>query len=218
MRLRNIKNQKEIFEKSNCYIENPESYKGKTDMLFQKKQPLHVEIGMGKGDFLIEMAKRYPQFNFIGIEKFDKVLARALKKVPKDLNNLKIYRYDARNISNLFSKEVDQLYLNFSDPWPKKRTEKHRLTSPLFLKQYDQIFRKEKRIQMKTDNVPLFLYSIESLSQHGYGLFDLSLDYHKEESLEKVYSEYEKKFASSGVPICYMRAIGFEKIQENQKN
>ncbi len=206
MRLRNLKNTKTILEESCFLVKNPEDYKGNTDALFSKKQPLHIEIGMGKGDFIIQMAKKHPDINYIGIEKFDKVLARALIKIPSSLSNLKIYRYDAVNISSLFEHEVERIYLNFSDPWPKKRQEKRRLTSENFLKEYDFVFQKTKEIELKTDNVAFFLYSLETLSGHGYRLSKISLDYHKDLTIDTAVSEYEKKFLQKQVPICHVSA------------
>ena len=206
MRLRNLKNATEIMEASPYLIENPKDYLGKTETFFSKVQPLHVEIGMGKGDFIIEMALKHPEINYIGIEKFDKVVARALPKIPEGLENLKIYRYDAFDIASIFSHEVDKIYLNFSDPWPKKRQAKHRLTSPVFLEQYDLIFKDKQEIEMKTDNVSLFIYSLEMLSQHGYTLSLISLDYTKDLNLDTAVSEYEKKFREKGIPICHVTA------------
>ncbi len=211
MRLRNVKNMDEIFTQATHYVEDAKKYCGKVETLFPKKQPLHIEIGMGKGDFIIQMAQLHPEINFIGIEKFDKVLARALPKIPDALSNLKIYKLDAREIASYFQKEVDKIYLNFSDPWPKARQAKHRLTSPFFLEQYDQIFKGDAVIEMKTDNVALFLYSLEILSQHGYSFSNLSLDYHKLMDLPKVMSEYEKKFTEKGIPICYVTATSKKK-------
>ena len=207
MRLRNLKNTTEIMENSPYLVKAPENYCGKTSQLFPKKQPLHIEIGMGKGDFLMQMAMKHPNINYIGIEKFDKVVARALLKIPSDLENLKIYRFDAISISSLFSHEVDKLYLNFSDPWPKKRQAKHRLTSPFFLEQYEQIFKTAKEIEIKTDNVPFFLYSLETLSQQGYQLYEISLDYQKELQIDTAQSEYEQKFCEKGIPICHVKAV-----------
>lgn len=206
MRLRNLKNKELILKESKSLVEHPEEYKGKTESLFLKKQPLFIEIGMGKGDFLIEMARKHPEINFIGIEKFDNVIARALQKIDTTIPNLRVYRYDAKDITDLFEGEVSKIYLNFSDPWPKKRHAKHRLTSPNFLNQYDFVFKKSKEIEMKTDNVPLFLYSLETLSQHGYQLFEISLDYRKELEIDTAVSEYEQKFVEKGIPICHVCA------------
>lgn len=207
MRLRNLKNTKEILENSAYFVKHPENYKSNIQDLFPKKQSIHIEIGMGKGNFITTMAQKHPNINYIGIEKFDKVLARALLKIPENLSNLKVYRCDAIQIADLFENEVEKIYLNFSDPWPKKRQAKHRLTSPSFLKQYDKIFQKTQEIEMKTDNVSLFLYSLETLSQHGYQLYEISLDYQKDLKIDTAISEYEQKFVEKGIPICHVRAI-----------
>ena len=119
MRLRNVKNKEEIISKCKILISNPNKLKGNWNKEFGNNNPLYIEIGMGKGDFIIENAKRYPNINFIGIEKYDSVIVRAIEKLPEDINNLRFVRMDARNIQDIFSKEVDRIYLNFSDPWPK---------------------------------------------------------------------------------------------------
>ena len=142
MRLKNIKGAKEKISKSPYIIQTPETYKGKYKTLFKNKKPIHLEIGMGKGDFIIGMAQKYPDINFIGIEKFDSVILRATQKLENiELPNLKLIRFDATEIENIFDREIDTIYLNFSDPWPKNRHEDRRLTSKKFLQKYDKIFR-----------------------------------------------------------------------------
>ena len=126
MRQRNVKNKNEIIKNSNYFLDNPSNYKGKWQEVFKNANPIHIEIGMGKGKFIIENALKYPDINFIGIEKYDSILALALKKVPEGIKNLKMIRLDALNIENVFDREIDTIYLNFSDPWPKKRHEKRR--------------------------------------------------------------------------------------------
>ena len=140
MRLRNVKNKEEILNSSAYLVKNPEENVGKWKELFGNDNPIYIEIGMGKGKFIIENAIKYPDINFIGIEKFDSVLARSLPKIPEGLSNLLIIRMDALNIENVFSKEVDRIYLNFSDPWPKARHHLRRLSSKVFLEKYDSIF------------------------------------------------------------------------------
>lgn len=194
MRQRNVKNKKEIIASSEYFIENPNDYKSNWSNVFNNKNPIYIEIGMGKGKFIIENAIRYPDINFIGIEKFDSILALALKKIPYGLDNLKIIRLDAINILDVFDKEIDKIYLNFSDPWPKKRHEKRRLTSIVFLKKYDDVFRNDKIIEMKTDNKDLFCYSIKSLNNYGYFIDYLSFDLHKEKNIFNIMTEYEEKF------------------------
>lgn len=198
MRLRHIKNADEDIKKSKYYINDPESYKGSFNKLFNNKKPIHLEIGMGKGNFIIEMAKRNPDINFIGLEKFDSVLVKAVEKLESiELDNLKLIWYDAATIDNLFDKEIDTLYLNFSDPWPKKRHAKRRLTHESFLEKYDKIFKKENNIIMKTDNRKLFEYSVKSFTDYGYKIEDISLDLHSDE-VDIVETEYEKKFTKKG--------------------
>lgn len=206
MRLRKVKNALEMLEKSPYYIQNPFENKGHWQNVFPNKQPIHLEIGMGKGQFLIEMAKKYPEINFIGIEKYDSVLVRAIEKVQKEeIPNLFFLCVDAKEISNVFAKEITTLYLNFSDPWPKTRHAKRRLTSPDFLNVYDNIFVNKKEIIQKTDNPLLFTYSLEELSKHGYVLEKISLDLVKEK-IANVKTEYEEKFTELGYSIYYVRA------------
>ena len=206
MRLRNVKNANIIVENSKYIIKNPEDYIGKYKELFNNDNKINIEIGMGKGDYIIGMAKMYPNINFIGIEKYESVIVRAIEKLEKEeLPNLKLIRMDALNIDKVFNKEIDTIYLNFSDPWPKSRHHKRRLTSQIFLKLYDKIFISTPHIIQKTDNIGLFAYSIESLSQYGYKFEQVSLDLENEE-LPNVESEYEKKFKSQGVKINYLDA------------
>lgn len=198
MRLRHIKGADEDIKKSKYYIDNPASYKGHFKELFNNDNPIHLEIGMGKGNFIIEMAKRYPDINFIGLEKFDSVLVKAVEKLNDiELSNLKLIWYDADGIDRIFDHEIDTLYLNFSDPWPKSRHEKRRLTSDVFLEKYDKIL-KTKQIIMKTDNRKLFEYSIISLTNYGYKIDEISLDLHNDDIKDNVETEYEKKFVSLG--------------------
>ena len=194
MRQRNVKNKKEIIENSKYFINNPTNYIGRWNKIFKNNNPIFIEIGMGKGKFIIENALKYPNINFIGIEKFDSILALALKKIPDNLNNLKVLRLDAINLDEIFNREIDKIYLNFSDPWPKKRHEKRRLTSLVFLEKYDKIFKNNKIIEMKTDNKNLFCYSIKSFNNYGYYIDFLTFDLHKEEKIDNITTEYEEKF------------------------
>ncbi len=207
MRLRNIKNKGEILDSSSYLIKDPIKYKGKWATLFNNNNPIFLEIGMGKGKFIIDNAIRYPDINFIGLEKFDSVLARGLPKIPSDLKNLFIVRLDAINICEIFDKEIDKIYLNFSDPWPKVRHHMRRLTSELFLSKYDLIFKKDYEIEMKTDNQDLYVYSLMSLSSHGYVLKDISFDLHARGDVDLITTEYEDKFSSLGMPIYFVSAI-----------
>ena len=205
MRLRNVKNKEIILKECPYFIENGEDYRGKWQEVFGNKNPIYLEIGMGKGNFLIQNALLHKDINFIGIEKFDSVLARAIPKIPEGLTNFKILRMDAVEIEKVFDHEISHLFLNFSDPWPKARHAFRRLTSPLFLKRYDSIFKKEKEIEMKTDNETLFVYSLQTLTQAGYALFDLSFDYHKTHT-NIIMSEYEERFVNQGNVVFYLFA------------
>lgn len=206
MRLRNLKNKSEIINNSEYVVKDSEKYIGKWNSLFDNSNPIYIEIGMGKGKFIVENAINNPNINYIGIDKVDNVLARALPNIPVGLNNLKILRLNAQDIDLCFNKEVDLVYLNFSDPWPKSRHADRRLTSKIFLEKYDKIFKGEPSIQLRTDNYNLFRYSIESLSQYGYGLYDVSFDLHNE-ATDLITTEYEDKFVSNGDNIYYLHAI-----------
>lgn len=207
LRLKNVKNASNIIKGSEYIILNPNDYKGKWNKLFKNQNPINIEIGMGKGDFIIEMAKKNPNVNFIGIEMFDSVMVRAVQKLEnQNLDNLKLIRMDATYINDVFDREIDTIYLNFSDPWPKKRHEKRRLTSHEFLKRYDLIFKGSKNIIQKTDNIGLFAFSIQSLSTFGYVLNFVTLDLHQTKTEDNVMTEYEKKFVSNGVKICMLKA------------
>lgn len=207
MRLRNVKNANIIVENSDYVINNPESFKGKYKTLFNNDNPINIEIGMGKGDFIIGMSKKYPNINFIGIEKYESVMVRAIEKLYGiNLPNLKLIRMDAIEIDKVFSKEINTIYLNFSDPWPKKRHAKRRLTSPIFLNLYDKVFEGIPHIIQKTDNIGLFASSLMNLSQYGYTLDFVSLDLKNEENIDNVVTEYENKFMNLGININYLNA------------
>lgn len=208
MRLKNVKGANDIIIKGTYYLDNPKEYKGKWQELFQNNNPIYIEIGMGKGNFIIENALKHPNINFIGIEKYDSVIVRAIQKSNDlELKNLKIIRIDARFIEELFTKEIDKIYLNFSDPWPKDRHYKRRLTSYIFLDKYDKIFKNNKcNIEMKTDNIDLFNFSLESLKEHGYKITYKTNDLHKE-NIPNIMTEYEEKFSSKGTKINKLVAI-----------
>jgi len=206
MRLRNVKNKEEILSSCNILIRELEDLKGKWKEKFNNDNPIYIEIGMGKGDFIIQNAIEYPNINFIGIEKYDSVISRAVQKVPEGINNLLFLRMDAKDIEKVFDKEVDRLYLNFSDPWPKDRHARRRLTSDEFLNRYENIFKKDKEIHQKTDNRNLFEFSVISLVNNGYKLEDLSLDLHNSNRENIIMSEYEKKFVSRNNVIYYLVA------------
>ena len=203
MRLRNVKNKKEIMENSSYLVKDPCLYKGKWKELFGNDNPIYIEIGMGKGKFIIDNALAYPDINFIGIEKYDSVIAKGLQKIPEGLNNLVMVRWDALNINDIFSKEIDRIYLNFSDPWPKKRHHLRRLSSRVFLEKYEDIFSGKRIIEMRTDNRDLFQYSLVSFSEFGYTLEKVSLDLHTDD-MPEITTEYEDKFSKDGMPIYYV--------------
>ena len=203
MRLKHIKNADVIIAASPYLVKNPSDYKGKWNSLFNNDNPIEIEIGTGKGKFIISLAIDNPNVNYIGIEKYDSPLVSAVKKLDGvNINNLKLICMDALNIEDIFNKEVDKIYLNFSDPWPKKRHTKRRLSSSLFLEKYDNIFRDTKRIQMKTDNDDLYEYSLLSFSEYGYEVIKTDTSY-----VDKYTTEYEDKFISLGKNINYIYVV-----------
>ena len=207
MRLKNIKGASEKILLGKYFINNPSDYKGKWNELFKNNNPIYIEIGMGKGNFIIKNALDNPNINYIGIEMYDSVILRAVEKTNElELNNLYLIRMDARLIEEVFDKEIDLIYLNFSDPWPKDRHAKRRLTSPNFLRLYDDIFRDKCHIIMKTDNVLLFDYSLDSLTNYGYEIKYMTRDL---DCLNKdnIMTEYESKFYNKGVKINKLEGI-----------
>ena len=197
MRLRNIKNAKEKVNNNPLVINKN---------IFDSKKELHIEIGMGKGDFIINKALLNPGINFIGIEKYESVLVRALEKVPRDVNNLKFMCIDALTIDEYFNHDVDKIYLNFSDPWPKKRHSKRRLTSEVFLPLYEKISKNNVNLEIKTDNKDLFAYTLKNLNNNGYTFEDVSLDLPSDYE-GNIETEYERKFRSKNVSINYLKAV-----------
>ena len=170
---------------------------------FNNDNNIEIEIGTGKGKFIIEKALQNSNINFIGIEKYDSPLVSAVKKLEElDINNLRLICYDAFTIDNIFDKEISKIYLNFSDPWPKKRHTKRRLTSSRFLEKYDLIFKDTKMIEMKTDNDDLFDYSCESFSEYGYKIVSKDTNH-----ISDITTEYEDKFRSIGKNINYISVV-----------
>lgn len=190
-------------DNSSYLVKDPTSYKGKWKELFNNNNPIYIEIGMGKGQFIINNALKYPDINFIGIEKYDSVIAKGLQKIPEGLDNLAMVRWDALGIEDIFDKEIDRIYLNFSDPWPKKRHHLRRLSSRVFLEKYEKIFKNGNIIEMRTDNRDLFQYSLVSFSEFGYTLEEVSLDLHTD-NMPEITTEYEDKFSKDGMPIYYV--------------
>lgn len=202
MRLRNVRGAKEKIETSKYIVLNYKELKGNYKSLFNNDNPIHIEIGMGKGQFIVENAKRYPNINFIGIEKFDSVIVRAIEKIEEEeIPNLRLIRMDAQEINEVFDKEIETIYLNFSDPWPKVRHAHRRLSSRKFLERYDSLFKDIKRIVMKTDNRHLFEFSVKEFTDYGYTIDNLCLDVYNEGIIDNIPTEYEMKFSSKGFPI-----------------
>lgn len=206
MRLRNVKNKEEILSSSKFLVKNPKDYCGRWKEYFGNNNPIYIEIGMGKGKFIRENALKYPNINFIGIEKYDSVVAKCLPKIDDSLSNLAIVRMDALEIDKVFSHEISRIYLNFSDPWPKKRHHLRRLSSKVFLEKYSSIFLGDYEILMRTDNEDLFCYSLMSFSEAGYVLKDLTFNLHNNTD-DIITTEYEDRFSSRGMPIYAVRAI-----------
>ncbi len=203
MRLKHIKGSEEIVQNSSVVINDPKSYKGKWKEVFNNKNKIYVEIGMGKGQFLIEHARKNKNVNYIGIEKYPSVLLKAIKTIEdENLSNIKIICIDASDITQIFDKEINKIYLNFSDPWPKKRHAKRRLTSEIFLEKYDTIFKGIKVIEQKTDNDDLYAYSLEMFKKHGYFVLKKSRNY-----FDNFKTEYECKFIKKGKNINYVKVI-----------
>ena len=199
MRMRNPKYKDEVI--NNC------TFLIKDEIEFEKEAPLHIEIGMGKGNFILNMAINNPDVNFIGIEKFSSVASVAIKKMMEyNLPNLKVIISDIMNLEELLKNKVDVIYLNFSDPWPKARHEKRRLTSENFLKLYDKFFKDKCVIIQKTDNDDLFDFSVEQIKNYGYEIKEISYDLHSTD-IPNIKTEYEEKFSNKGIKIKYLKAI-----------
>ena len=208
MRLRNIPGSREVIaDHPSCILEeNPQ--KGNWADIFGNSNPIHIEVGMGKGRFIMSLARLNPDINYIGIEKYSSVLVRALEKLDEDpVDNIRFIRMDAEKINEMFAQdEISRIYLNFSDPWPKDRHAKRRLTSETFLKRYDNILKKEGHIEFKTDNQDLFDFSLEQVAPAGWNLAAFTRDLHHDKVLNQgnVMTEYEEKFSSQGNPIFKM--------------
>lgn len=206
MRLRNIKGADEKILASEFVVQNPVEYKDNWKACFQNDKPLHIEIGMGKGQFLHALAKENPDINYVGIERYSSVLLRAIQKMEEEeVSNLKFICIDAKEITDVFGEgEVDKIYLNFSDPWPKDRHAKRRLPSRQFLARYDVILKKDGFLEFKTDNRGLFDFAVEELPEAGWKARAITYDLHNDEEMVKgnIMTEYEEKFSSMGNPIC----------------
>ena len=210
MRLRNVPGSKELIEASPYCVNDPAQYRGRWNTYFGNSAPIHVEIGMGKGQFIRQMALLHPEINYLGVELFASVLVRAVQKVEEeDLPNLRFLWVDAAKLPEVFAPgEVDRIYLNFSDPWPKARHAKRRLTSVPFLHRYRQFLSSDGQLEFKTDNQALFAFSLEAVPEAGWTLTAHTFDLHHQENMcaDNVMTEYEEKFSGLGQPICKLIA------------
>ena len=211
MRLRNVPGARDVMDANEYVYTEPEGMAGTWSQIFGNNNPVHIEIGMGKGRFITTLASMNPDINYVGIEKYSSVLLRAVEKQDElCLPNLRFLRMDAENITSVFGKEeVDRIYLNFSDPWPKDRHAKRRLTSRQFFARYNEILKSTGRVEFKTDNRPLFDFSVEEVNEAGWKLSVCTYDLHNDEKLVEgnVMTEYEERFSSQGNPICKLVAI-----------
>lgn len=211
MRLRNIPGADEVISNSPICIQNPVEYKGNWKSLFGNDNPIHIEIGMGKGRFLMDLAALNPDINYIGIERYTSVLLRAVQKMDElALPNVRFLCIDAATLPEVFApEEVNRIYLNFSDPWPKDRHARRRLTSSDFLARYDRILARDGRIEFKTDNKGLFDFSVEEIEKSDVWKLQVkTYDLHEDPMLSfgNIMTEYEEKFSSKGNPICKLIA------------
>lgn len=209
MRLRHIKGAESAIAASSFVIHEPERKRGGWADVFGNSNPLEIEVGMGKGRFIMELASLHPNTNYIGIERYSSVLLRGLqKREGLELSNIYFMCIDARELTNIFtSGEVSRIYLNFSDPWPKDRHAKRRLTSPNFMAVYDKILAPQGTVEFKTDNRGLFEYSLEAILTAGWEICEHTFDLHSSPMIQgNVMTEYELKFASEGKPICKLIA------------
>lgn len=208
MRLRNIPGADDVIQNHPAAIKNETEQKGKWNTVFGNDNPIHIEIGMGKGQFLLTLAKQNPDVNYIGIERYSSVLLRALEKYDTEefceLANIRFICMDAMNLPEVFeAEEAAKIYLNFSDPWPKARHARRRLTSTQFFAQYDKVLAKDGVVEFKTDNRTLFEFSLEQVEEAGWKLAAHTFDLHHNEEMNEgnVMTEYEQKFSEMGNPI-----------------
>ncbi|EET59700.1 tRNA (guanine-N(7)-)-methyltransferase [Marvinbryantia formatexigens DSM 14469] len=210
MRLRNIPRAEAVIADSALVVHNPKEQRGSWQKLFGNTNPVHIEVGMGKGQFLTQLAAMHPEINYVGIERYTSVLLRAVEKLEKQEEkpeNLLFICMDARELQEVFGEgEVEKIYLNFSDPWPKERHADRRLTSGKFLKRYEQILAPDGMVEFKTDNRGLFDFSMKETGPAGWMLKQFTYDLHGDEQLSQgnVMTEYEEKFSAKGNPICKM--------------
>ncbi len=208
MRYNVLKDADEILKSSSYLVKNPKEYKNNWKQVFKNNNPICLELGMGRGSFLIQMAKLHPNINYIGLEIDKSQTATAINNIGgQKINNLKMICADAKDIIDFFGKEIDTIYLTFSEPWPKKQDEKKRFTHVNYLKLYDRIFKKNKHIILKTDNKILFSSALESLSEYWYVFDKISLDLHNDErKIENVMTDFEKQYYKEKRSIYYLEA------------
>lgn len=209
MRLRNVKGSRDTIASHEAVIQDVARYKGQWKMVFGSDRPIFIEVGMGKGKFILEMARRHPEYNFIGIEKYSSVLVRALEKYEQFKgDNLVFVRMDAEYICEGFERdEISGIYLNFSDPWPKDRHARRRLTSVEYWARYNHFLKHDGLVVFKTDNRMLFDFSLEQVSAANWELVDYTFDLHHSAYIEgNVMTEYEERFTAKGNPICRLTA------------
>ncbi len=208
MQYNKVNNANNIVNGSSYIIKNPEQYKNNYSKLFGNNNPICLELGMGRGSFIIGMAKAHPNINYIGLELDQNQTATAIKNIGgQKIDNLRIICADAKNIINYFGKEIDTIYLTFSEPWPKKQDEKKRFSSENYLRLYDRVFKKKKHIIMKTDNKILFASALESLSNYWYSFKKVSLDLHNDErKIENIMTDFEKQYFKEHRNIYYLDA------------
>ena len=237
MRLRNIPGSREIIALSEFVVQDPETHRGNWQNIFGNDHPIELEIGIGKGQFLMDLAERHPETSYLGIEMYSSVLLRAIQKAEQRASganaplpvsvkrrphrpvdcNFRLLRLDAADLPQIFEKgEIRKIYLNFSDPWPKDRHADRRLTSGRFLKRYEEVLAGGGELEFKTDNRDLFEYSLEQIRENGWTLLHHTFDLHgtlqnaavrQEENADNIMTEYEEKFAAEGKPICMLKAV-----------
>ena len=209
MRYNTVKNARDVITSSSYIVKNPENNKGKWRSIFNNDKPIMLELGMGRGSFIIQMALAHPNINYIGLELDINQIAYAVNNIGgRNIPNLKMIHADAKDIIDIFSKEINTIYLTFSEPWPKKQDERKRFTHESYLRLYDRLFKKDKHIILKTDNKILFASSLESLSKYWYSFNRVSLDLHNDErKIENIMTDFEKNYFKEKRPIYYVDAV-----------
>ena len=209
MKYNKVKNAKNSIQDSSYVIKNPENYKGKWKDVFGNDRPIMLELGSGRGAFIIKMALAHPNLNFIGLElDMNQIGYAAQSIISNQITNLKLIHADARDLADIFFKQINTIYLTFSEPWPKKEDERKRFTHESYLRLYDRVFKKDKHIVLKTDNKILFQSSLESLSKYWYSFNRVSLDIYKDErKIENIMTDFEKQYVKEHRQIYYLDAV-----------